>query len=256
MRGLAGKRIVVASGATGIGAATAQRLAEEGARVVIGDINEEGLNATVERIRHAGGAASGVKFDLADPAAIRNLVAVAVDTLGGLDGVANIGADIEANKLELGHDLLDMDVLHWERTLRVNLIGHALVIQAALPHLVTSGGGSIVGVSSAAAHGGFPFAPAYACSKAGLNALARHVAARWGKNNIRCNYIAPGYILSEAMQRHLDQETHDAVVAGLPLTRLGQPADTAALLAFLLSDDGAWITGQVIALNGGAAFRD
>lgn len=256
MRGLAGKRIVVASGATGIGAATAERLAEEGARVVVGDINETGLDATVARIRAAGGVAEAVRFDLADPASIGALIQACVDRFGGLDGLANIGADIEIARKELGQDLLSMDVGVWERTLQVNLIGHALTIRAAIPHLIEAGGGAIVGVSSAAAHGGFADAPAYAVSKAALNALARHVARRWGKDNIRCNYIAPGWILSESALRYLDREKHDAAVAALPLTRLGQPADTGALLAFLLSADAEWITGQVVAINGGAAFRD
>jgi NAD(P)-dependent dehydrogenase (short-subunit alcohol dehydrogenase family) len=256
MRGLTGKRIVVASGATGIGAATAQRLAEEGAHVIVGDINESGLKETVGRIRAAGGTAEGLRFDLADAHSIELLVETAAERLGGLDGLANIGAEMEVARKEMGTDLLAMDIADWERSFRVNLIGHALTIRAAIPHLIKAGGGSIVGVSSAAAHSGFADAPAYATSKAGLNALARHVARRWGKDNIRCNYIAPGWILSEAALRFLSKEAHDAAVAGLPLTRLGEPADTAALLAFLLSDDGSWITGQVIAINGGAAFRE
>jgi NAD(P)-dependent dehydrogenase (short-subunit alcohol dehydrogenase family) len=256
MRGLTGKRIVVASGATGIGAATAQRLAEEGAKLIVGDINESELKATVSRIRAAGGTAEGVRFDLADPPSIDTLVETCVERYGGLDGLANIGADIEAARKELGQDLLTMDVAFWERTLQVNLIGHALTIRAAIPHLIKAGGGAIVGVSSAAAYGGFADAPAYGVSKAAVNALARHVARRWGKDNIRCNYIAPGWILSEAALRVLDKEKHDAAVAALPLTRLGQPADTGALLAFLLSDDAEWITGQVLSINGGAAFRE
>ena len=247
---------MVASGATGIGAATAQRLAEEGARVVVGDINETGLQATVSRIRAAGGVAEAVRFDLADPASIDALVQSCVDRFGGLDGLANIGADIAASRSELGQDLLTMNITTWERTLDVNLIGHALTIRAAIPHLIKAGGGAIVGVSSAAAQGGFSDGAAYAASKAGLNALARHVARRWGKDNIRCNYIAPGWILSESALAYLDKEKHEAAVAALPLTRLGQPADTAALLAFLLSDDAEWITGQVWAINGGAHFRE
>jgi NAD(P)-dependent dehydrogenase (short-subunit alcohol dehydrogenase family) len=256
MKGLSGKRIVVASGATGIGAATAQRLAEEGALVIVGDINEPELEKTVSRIRAAGGTAQGVRFDLADPPTIVALIEACVSRFGGLDGLANIGADIEVARGEMGQDLLGMDIAVWERTMRVNLIGHALTIKAALPHLVRAGGGSIVGVSSAAAQGGFADAPAYAVSKAALNALARHVARRWGKDNIRCNYIAPGWILSEAALRYLDKAKHDVAVAGIPLTRLGTPADTGALLAFLLSADGEWITGQVVAINGGAAFRE
>jgi NAD(P)-dependent dehydrogenase (short-subunit alcohol dehydrogenase family) len=256
MRGLSGKRIIVASGATGIGAATAERLAQEGAQVLIGDINERGLESTVSRIRASGGKAAGFRFDLADAASVAALVQDCIERFGGVDGLANIGADIETARGELDQDLLGMDIAAWERTMRVNLIGHALTIRAALPHLIRAGGGAIVGVSSAAAYGGFANGPAYGCSKAALNALARHVAQRWGKDNIRCNYIAPGWILSESARQYLDREKHDAAVAALPLTRLGEPADTAALLTFLLSEDAAWITGQVIAINGGAAFRD
>ena len=256
MRGLEGKTIIVASGASGIGAATARRLAEEGARVLIGDVNEAGLTATVDRLRAAGGVVEAKWFDLADAGSIRELVGTCVERFGAIDGLVNVGADIEIARREMGHDLLDMDIADWQRTLRVNLIGHALTIGAAIPHLVAAGGGAIVGVSSAAAQGGFADAPAYAVSKAGLNALARHVARRWGKDNIRCNYIAPGWILSEAALAYLTREKHDEAVAALPLTRLGTPEDTAALIAFLLSDDGAWITGQVVAINGGAAFRD
>jgi NAD(P)-dependent dehydrogenase (short-subunit alcohol dehydrogenase family) len=256
MRGLAGKRIVVASGATGIGAATAQRLAEEGAQLVVGDINEGELQATVSRIRAAGGTAEAVRFDLADPPSIEALIQACVERFGGLDGLAIVGADIGMIIKEMGQDLLTMDLAVWDRTLQVNLIGHALAIRAALPHLIKAGGGAIVGVSSGAAYGGFAEMPAYAVSKAALNALARHVAQRWGKDNIRCNYIAPGWILSESARRSLDQGKHDAILSALPLPRLGEPADTAALLAFLLSDDAEWITGQILSINGGAAFRE
>jgi NAD(P)-dependent dehydrogenase (short-subunit alcohol dehydrogenase family) len=258
VRGLEGKRIIVASGATGIGAATARRLAEEGARVLVGDVNESGLTETVERLSADGGIVQGKWFDLADERSIEALVSACVDCFGGIDGLVNVGAEMEMARKELGHDLLDMNIADWQRTLRVNLVGHALTIGAAIPHLVAAGGGAIVGVSSAAAQGGFADQPAYAASKAGLNALARHVARRWGKDNIRCNYIAPGWILSEAALRYLEQhkDRHEEAVAALPLTRLGRPEDTAALIAFLLSDDGAWITGQVVAINGGAAFRE
>src|SRR5262245_1284205 len=114
MRGLEGKRIIIASGATGIGAATARRLAEEGARVLVGDVNEDGLTGTVERLRVAGGTVEGKWFDLADERSIEQLVDACVDRYGGIDGLVNVGAEMEMARKELGHDLLEMNVEDWQ----------------------------------------------------------------------------------------------------------------------------------------------
>jgi NAD(P)-dependent dehydrogenase (short-subunit alcohol dehydrogenase family) len=256
MRGLAGKRIVVASGATGIGAATAERLAGEGAQLIVGDINDAGLADTVGRIQKAGGAARGVHYDLAEAASIAGLIAACVTNYGGIDGLANIGADVGTSTLKNDVDVGNMDVAIWERTLRVNLIGHALLMQAALPHFVDQGGGAIVSVSSAAAYDGDRTMPAYSASKAGLHALVRHVAKRWGKNNVCCNAVAPGLVLTGPARAALSEEAMAESLQRLPSTRLGEPDDLASTICFLLSDDAAWLTGQVISVNGGYAFRE
>lgn len=256
MRGLKGKRIVVASGATGIGAATAERLAADGAKLIVGDINEAGVHATVEHILSVGGTAEAIRFDLADEASIEAMMARCVKQYGGIDGLAIVGANIAAGRLEMGQDLLAMDTANWERTFTVNITGHGLTMRAAIPHMIRAGGGSIANVTSLAGIAGYPTQPAYSSSKAAQNALIRHVASRWGKHNIRCNGIAPGWVVTEAVKEVVDKKILDDAIAALPMTRLGTPEDMAALLAFLLSDDSAWITGQIININGGAFLRD
>jgi NAD(P)-dependent dehydrogenase (short-subunit alcohol dehydrogenase family) len=256
MRGLRGKRIIVASGATGIGAATAMRLADEGACVLVGDINEAGLQSTVGKIVAAGGTAQGSVFDLKDEASIEKMVDTCFQVYGGIDGLANIGADTKGAAAEMDKDICQLDIAHWDKTLRTNLLGHMLTIRAAIPHLVKSGGGAVVCISSGAAFNAQPNIPAYASSKAALHPLIRHVAKRWGKDNIRCNGVAPGWVMSEMGAATFKKQELENALRNHALNRLGTPEDIAAMTAFLLSDDAAWITGQVISVNGGTWFRD
>lgn len=250
MRGLQGKRILVAGSATGIGAAIARRLAEEGAHVALGDINADGVKEVAASIN-----APWTQFDLVDTDSIDQLVEFATRELGGLDGVANVAADTRQSQVLADAELLGMDLATWHRALNANLLGFAWIINKSLPHLLEAGGGSIVNVSSDATSSPYPVPVAYAASKAGINTLARHVSSRWGKNKIRCNTVSPGAVLSEAMYA-MGEEYIESMTLGAPHYRLGQPADLAATIAFLLSDDAEWVSGQVWSVNGGSHMRE
>lgn len=257
MRGLNGKRIIIAGGASGIGAATAERLAAEGAAVVIGDINIDGARATAKRIADAGGTALAVEFDLADEHSAQAMTDTAVARLGGVDGLYNVGADVSPQVLGRDGDLLGMDPAVWRRTFEVNLLGFALTARAVLPLLLDQGGGAIVNTSSLAVHVGDHLRAAYQTSKAGINALTRHIASRWGKQGVRSNCVSPGVVLTESAEKMaLNSEALAFARQTLPSPRFGEPGDLAGVVAFLLSDDGKWINGQVWSVNGGAAFRE
>lgn len=255
MRGLAGKTFVVAGGATGIGAATAERLATEGARVAIGDNNIAGAAATARRIESAGGRAIAVEFDLADEQSVRRLVATTLDEFGAIDGLHNVGADLSEGNLGRDTTILDTDMDVWQRTLDVNLLGYVRTIRAVLPHLLARGGGSIVNTSSGAALGSDPMHVAYGASKAAVNHLTRHVAVNWGKDNIRSNGVMPGLVMGETQERQNDVALQQAFLTFGKTSRLGKPDDLAAVTAFLLSDEAEWITGQVWYIGGGSHLR-
>jgi NAD(P)-dependent dehydrogenase (short-subunit alcohol dehydrogenase family) len=253
MRGLKGKRIIVAGAATGIGAATAKRLGEEGVQLLVGDINMEGLQATAAQIESSGGVVKAVHFDLADPQSALALVAACVKQYGGVDGLANIGADLS---LAGDLDLLSATDQTWDRQLSCNLLGYTRTVRAVLPHFLAQKKGVIVNTSSMASYLGEDVRFGYAAAKAGVNALTRHVARRWGRDNIRSNCIAPGFVASDKASSNLPAAVQEQVVKAIPLGRPALPADLAPLYAFLLSDDSAWITGQVWTINGGQMFRE
>lgn len=248
MRRLEGKVIVVAGGAGGIGTATCRRLASEGARIVVGDIHADAAERVAEAVRAAGGEAVAIGVDIADEAAVGELFDLAVRSFGGVDGLHANAADLSEQYRDL--DILEIDLDFWDRILRANLKGYVHCTRRALPLILERGGGSIVYTSSGAVFAGEPVRVAYAASKAGVNALMRHVASAWGKKGVRCNVVSPGLVTSPTVMA-LPEEFRDACLAANRSTRLGEPADIAAMVAMLMSDDGAWIQGQVIGIDGG-----
>lgn len=252
MRGLSNKVAVIAGGGNGIGAVAALRLAEEGVAVVVGDLDREGAQAVAERIESQGGRAIAVQFDMTNDASVGALVKAAVDTYGGLDFMHANAADF--SNIFLDTDALSVPLEVFDRTLAVNLRGYLLCTRHALPELLKRHG-AIVYTTSAAAYIGEPERVSYGVSKSGINALMRHVASRWGKEGIRANAVAPGLVVTEKMRGTLSEEFKAYAINLTRSPRLGESDDIAAMVAFLFSDDGAWINGQVISVDGGATLR-
>jgi NAD(P)-dependent dehydrogenase (short-subunit alcohol dehydrogenase family) len=253
MRRLEGKTILVA-GAGGIGTALAQRYAQEGANVVLGDLDEAAAGAAVEDIRQSGGRAIAVHLDGGDEASIDAAVAQTKARFGGLDGLnANFASFVDGAP-DVGVTDLKLEI--FDETMRVNLRGFLLCARSALPAMIERGGGSIVFTSSAAAYCGEDTRVAYAISKAGGHALMRHIAVRYGPQGIRANSIAPGTIFHGNMDEILGEAFKQQLRSSAKIkSRFGQPADIAGLSALLMSDEGSYITGQVISVDGGVTLR-
>lgn len=255
MRGLAGKVIVVAGGGTasagpGNGAATAIRLADEGALVAVGDLSGEAATATAGIIEARGGRAAPFEFDIAEAESVDALVAFAVERFGGVDGLHVNAADISAEVIGVDgeSDLLTIPLSVWQRTLDVNLTGFLLAARAVIPSMLERGGGGITNTVSDAIHAGEKVRVAYAASKSALVAVTHHVASRWGRDGIRCNSISPGIIARNEEIEAAMQASHRSEPRS---PRAGRPDDVASIAAYLLSDDGAWVNGQVWSVNGG-----
>ena len=255
MQGLQDKTFIVAGGATGIGAGTAKRLASEGASVAVGDINIAGAKATVEQITATGGRAIAIEFDLADEDSVRHLVHQTVSEFGTIHGLDNVGADLSERTLGRDSTILDTGYDVWQRTLDVNLLGFVRTIRAVLPHLLERGGGSIVNTSSGGSLGTDPMHVAYNASKAAVNQITRHVANNYGSKGIRSNAVMPGLVMGETQEKQNDQQLQQMFIASAKTTRLGRPADLAAVTAFLLSDEAEWINGQTWYIGGASHMR-
>ena len=252
MRGLAGKTGIIAGGGRGIGAATARRLTAEGAAVVIGDIVEEWAVETARAIREEGGKAIGVRLDGTQAASQAAIVEAALSEFGGLDFYhSNLAGGTEG----------DIDVLNCteevlDRSFAINAKSHFLATQAALPVLLERGSGAMIYTSSGAALSGNLLQVAYPMTKNAIHALVRHVARKYGKQGIRANGICPGVVMTEAVAQHLTQEYVQSMLETIPHQRLGKPDDIAGAVAFLASDDGEWVNGQLWHVNGGSLLRD
>ncbi|WP_170226925.1 SDR family NAD(P)-dependent oxidoreductase [Sphingorhabdus contaminans] len=252
MRGLSGKVGIVAGGGRGIGAATARRLAQEGAHVVIGDLMGDWAREVAEDIVAQGGKAVGVDLDGTSAESQAAIVAKAVEAFGGLDFYhSNLAGGTEGDI-----DALNCPVEVLEKSFAINTKSHFLATQAALPKIIERGGGAMIYTSSGAASGGAPWQVAYPMTKNAIHALARHVASKYGKQGVRANVICPGLVLTEAVKQHLTDEYVERGLKAVPHVRLGQPEDIAAAVTFLASEDGAWVNGQVWHVNGGAQMRD
>ena len=236
--GLAGRRALVTGAARGIGREIAARMASEGMRTTLLDIDP-----SVEAVADELGASSLVA-DLADPVATGAALAESVQDDPYWLLVNNAGVFSKT-------ELLDLDLAEWDRVQDVNVRSMVVTIRALAPSMIDAGGGRIVNMASMAAKRGTPGEAAYAASKAAVVALSRIAAMELGSHGVTVNSICPGYVLTEmgADTRSEDQIAEWTALS--PLGRLGDPGDVAGVIAFLASDDGGYLTGQAVNVTGG-----
>jgi len=249
---LTGRTAIVTGAGMGIGAATARRLASEGAQVALGDINLAGAERVAADIRDNGGDAIALHFDLGDADSIKKLIDDTVAHFGKLEVLFNNAADTPPAVLENDLPAMDLSVEIWDRTFNSNARGTFLAIKYALPALIASGRGAIINTSSGAALLGDVARTAYGASKAAINTLTLYVAAQYGKEGVTCNVVSPGMVPTENSRAN-QPEMIKAVLRHHLTPELGYPEDLAAMVALLASDEGRFVTGQILRIDGGVS---
>lgn len=246
-----GKAALVTGAGGGIGAACALMLAREGAAVAVADIDIAAAQRTVARIAEEGGRAVALRVDMGDEASVIAMVDAAAQALGGLDILHNNAADTRlSGKRDMPVEKVDTGV--WDDILRINLRGTMVASRVAIPYL-RKRGGAIINTSSNAALAGALSHSAYSASKAAINSLTQSIATQHGKEGIRCNAVSPGLIVTPATQEsYAASGVGDIMLRHQLSPRLGRPEDIAAAVVFLASDEAAFITGQVICVDGGS----
>jgi NAD(P)-dependent dehydrogenase (short-subunit alcohol dehydrogenase family) len=246
-----GKVAIVTGSAAGIGAATAGLLAENGARVVVADIDLERAERHAATIRSAGHAAVAIGFDLGDEDSITDLIEQTCSQFGGLDVLHNNAAATSLVRLEDG-PMSSGRASVWDDSMRINVRGTFLATKLAAVKMIEHGGGSIINTSSVASIRGDLGRAAYGASKAAINAITVYAATEFGKQGVRVNAIAPGLIMTEAAQASFNTEDLIAMMQANHLTpRLGLPIDVAYMVLYLASDESTFVTGSVLRVDGG-----
>jgi NAD(P)-dependent dehydrogenase (short-subunit alcohol dehydrogenase family) len=245
---LENKVVLLSGGGSGIGRATAVALARDGATVVIGDVDLRRAEEAASIVTDAGGAAIAVRCDVRSEESIVSFVSRATTEFGGIDGVDH---NASWTHPRLDTDATEVDLGVWTRVLETNTRGALLLARHAIPSMIERGGGSIVNISSGTGDIGESTRVAYGVSKAAINQLTRHLASRYGRDGIRSNAIAPGFILTDTAEANVPQVVQDRLASGNPMRRAGTPEDIANAVVFLLSDAASYINGQVIHVDGG-----
>jgi NAD(P)-dependent dehydrogenase (short-subunit alcohol dehydrogenase family) len=244
-----GETVFVTGGGSGIGRETAMRCAEEGADVVVADVDREAVEETTDAIGEAGGKASSYELDVRDAEAL----AEAIDTTAEEGGI-----DVLVNNAGISHprsDMEDVDIEVRDRVIDINTKGVWNGCRAAIPHLKDQGSGAIVNTASLAGLIGMPGGAAYSLSKGAVVNFTRAIAAELGSHGVRANAVCPGVVETPLVTDDRDPEEwpdlRDRMAEAYPLGRLGRPEDVANAVRFLASEEAAWITGHALVVDGG-----
>jgi len=244
---LEGKVAIVTGAGSGIGEATARLMADEGASVVVADID----GSAAERVAGELGGAVVAEVDVSDESSVVRMVETAVESFGGLDVLHNNASDASTNAVDT--DIVSLDMAVFDRLVAVNLKAMFMGCKHAIPHMLAGGGGSIVNTASIEGFVGRGVRAAYGASKAGVVLLAKSVASQYGSRGIRCNAVAPGLVLTPALEQHYTTpEQIEATLVSYPMPRLCAPEDVANAVLFLASDEAAFINGTTLMVDGGA----
>ena len=239
------KVAMVTGAGSGIGAAMARRFAEEGAKVVVGDLNEEAAREVAAAIEKAGGTAAAVKQDVGDPKSVEQSVEFAIQKFGRLD--------VAVNNAGISGDLAptaDYSLEGWDKVIAVNLSSVFYGMKYQIPAMQRSGGGSIVNIASILGSVGSANSAGYNAAKHGVVGLTKTAALEYSKDGVRVNAIGPGYIDTPLLEA-LDREVYDGLVGLHPIGRLGKAEEVAELALFLASDKASFVTGSYHLVDGG-----
>src|SRR5438094_3903845 len=243
---LESKVAIVTGAGSGIGEATARLMAHEGASVVVADIN----GTEAERVAGELRSAVAAEVDVSDEPSVVRMVETAVESFGRLDVLHNNATDSSTNAVDT--DIVTLDMAVFDQLVAVNLKGPFLGCKHAIPHMLARGGGSIVNTASVEGFVGRGLRAAYGAAKAGVVLLTKSVASQYGSRGIRCNAVAPGMVLTPAVERHRTREQLEASQVLYPMPRLCAPEDVAKAVLFLASDEAAYINATTLMVDGGA----
>jgi NAD(P)-dependent dehydrogenase (short-subunit alcohol dehydrogenase family) len=243
-----GKVAIVTGAAQGIGEAYAKALGAEGAAVVVADLNADAGRQVAKQIEADGGRATFVRTDVSSAESAASLVEAVVEEYGGIDLLVNNAAIYGDMQFDL---LISVDWDYYRKFMSVNMDGALVMTRACYPEMQKRGGGAIVNQSSTAA---YLYSGFYGLAKVGVNGLTQQLAHELGGMGIRVNAIAPGPTDTAATHRQAGDAARE-LVKGMAIKRMGQPDDLVGACLFLLSDEAAWVTGQIIAVDGGQTFR-
>ena len=253
MKRFENKVVLVTGGAGGIGLATVERVAAEGAKVMVADYNLEKARHEAERLNAIGGQVEAVFFDGGSVESAVGIVQATVERFGTIHVLVN---NVGGSDLKRDLDIMNLDIDYFDTIFHLNLRSQIVTAQKALPVMIAQGGGVIVNVASISGLLGDFRGSLYGMTKAGVMSLTRYIATQYGKQGVRCNAVAPGLVMTPAATGALPDNIRDIFLRQNAVHYLGEADDIAGTIAFLASDDARYISGQIITADGGMSCHN